>query len=133
MSYRNIKKGFNISDADYHRLPERRKKFYTRNEVRDVPRIDYSVRPEITPSPQAPRATSAVIYEDAPRRREDRSLLDDIATGMAIGAGISIAENVIGGLFGGDDNNSSSDFSSSSDDISFGGGDFGGAGAGGEW
>ena len=131
MSYRNLKKNFNISDADYYRLPERRKKFYVHNApiLLETAKV-YPVAP-----PAAVRRADSVITptdeQIVSARRREPDFVDNIVTGLAIGAGMAIAENVVDSLFN-DDETSPMDSSIFSDnstpDIEFGGGDFGGAG-----
>ena len=121
MSYRNLKKNFNISDAEYHRLPERRQKFYVHNitPLLETARI----------YPVAPSLATRVEEQTVPRR--ESSVFDDVVTGLAIGAGIGIMSEIFSS--DNDDSSSQSSFDSPSTDSDFGGGDFGGGGAGGEW
>ena len=64
------------------------------------------------------------------RRNSADDILDAALDGAILGAGIGILSEL---LSSDSDNSSSSIDTSSSPDVQFGGGDFGGAGAGGEW
>jgi uncharacterized membrane protein YgcG len=64
------------------------------------------------------------------RRNSADDILDAVIDGTILGAGIGIISEL---LSSDNDSSSSSMDTSSSSDISFGGGDFGGAGAGDSW
>lgn len=128
MSYKHIKKGFNISDAAYSNLPDSRKKYYEQNLVGNFHRTAHSFA--------ARKITPTTEYE-SPRHEESPSLIDNVVEGLAIGVGIGLLQDFFDGHSEGSISSSQADTpdvtASDITETQFGGGDFGGAGSGAEW